>query len=395
MGHCSWPWIDDCIAMYGKFRFARFTKNTAEMFFDTTPGTPFIYREELFTKLFRIGYDVGRNVFFGTDGSAHAYNTQWTEECLRTDCALMDKMGISYADRNGMFYRNLLRFLGKEAPAEEETDPVSAVSHGADVPAVITKWYKKLGFPAEYDGAFYRALKEIAVSDAITCDTYNLEETDGRRNLLSFLFFCEGLEAKYKAKGLSEELLLASLRDIVRWTNVWTDLKGDLYLGELPWLKRHFDMRLFTIGRLQFGMAKAKFDSPEKGISEGDDVIEIHIPAGAPLSSEDCDRAIAEAKSFFATHYPAYDGVPYVCGSWLLDSTLKELLPPDSNILAFASRFDVVKTQVSDSILKFVFRWNTSRVNLRHALCVSPFAKKVKAYAMSGKYFFFTTGVLK
>ena len=54
MGHCSWPWIDECIAMYGKFLNALSRKNTAEMFLDITPGTPEIYRKELLTKLFTI-----------------------------------------------------------------------------------------------------------------------------------------------------------------------------------------------------------------------------------------------------------------------------------------------------------------------------------------------------
>ena len=47
MGHCSWPWVDECIALYGKFmNAADFGRMKAEMFFDLTPGTPEIYRED-------------------------------------------------------------------------------------------------------------------------------------------------------------------------------------------------------------------------------------------------------------------------------------------------------------------------------------------------------------
>ena len=67
MGHCSWPWIDECVAMYGKFLNALSMGHAAEMFFDITPGTPEIYRRELLTKLYTLGYDVGDNVMFGTD----------------------------------------------------------------------------------------------------------------------------------------------------------------------------------------------------------------------------------------------------------------------------------------------------------------------------------------
>ena len=40
MGHCSWPWIDECIALYGKFLNAKTQGRNVEMFFDITPGTP-------------------------------------------------------------------------------------------------------------------------------------------------------------------------------------------------------------------------------------------------------------------------------------------------------------------------------------------------------------------
>ncbi len=114
LGHCSWPWIDECIALYGKFAAARWTSNTAEMFFDTTPGTPMIYREELLTKLYKIGYDVSRNVFFGTDSLAHEYDPDHVSAWLNHDGAILDKLEIGLAERENMYSRNLLRFLGKD-----------------------------------------------------------------------------------------------------------------------------------------------------------------------------------------------------------------------------------------------------------------------------------------
>ena len=58
LGHCSWPWTDDCIALYGKFQHAHGLRQPSEMYFDLTPGTPDIYRRDLLTKLYTIGYDV-------------------------------------------------------------------------------------------------------------------------------------------------------------------------------------------------------------------------------------------------------------------------------------------------------------------------------------------------
>ncbi len=113
LAHCSWPWIDECIALYGKFKFAHSTGSAAEMFFDTTPGTPMIYREELMTKLYKIGYDVSRNVFFGTDSAAHNYNPSYVSDWLRCDRTLLDKLEVNETDWENMVSNNLLRFLGK------------------------------------------------------------------------------------------------------------------------------------------------------------------------------------------------------------------------------------------------------------------------------------------
>ena len=114
LAHCSWPWIDECIAMYGKFLNAKSAGRSTEMFLDLTPGTPEIYREELFRKLFTIGYDVPNNILYGTDGSAERYNGAWTRKWLAIDTALFDKYGIPQKMREKIFYRNYMRFLGKE-----------------------------------------------------------------------------------------------------------------------------------------------------------------------------------------------------------------------------------------------------------------------------------------
>lgn len=124
MGHCSWPWIDECIAMYGKFLNALISRDdTAEMFFDTTPGTPEIYREELLTKLFTIGYDVGHNIMFGSDCSVDDYKPGWVSKWLETDGEIMDKLKVRKDIREDFYYNNLLRFLGKTEIKIEHKSP--------------------------------------------------------------------------------------------------------------------------------------------------------------------------------------------------------------------------------------------------------------------------------
>jgi predicted TIM-barrel fold metal-dependent hydrolase len=110
LAHISWPWCDELIAVYGKFLAARGRK--VEMFIDTTPGTPRIYRKEALTKLFTVGYDVEHNVIFGSDCSAPDYNSPWTKEWYIRDSEILDDLGLSENVKTQVFGGNLERFLG-------------------------------------------------------------------------------------------------------------------------------------------------------------------------------------------------------------------------------------------------------------------------------------------
>lgn len=124
LGHCSWPWIDECIALYGKFLNGITSGNTAEMFFDITPGTPVIYREELLTKLFTIGYDVPNNIMFGTDNRVNNYNFEWAKKWIEIDEKIFDKLGVNQELRENIYEHNYLRFMGVEKDEVKHISPV-------------------------------------------------------------------------------------------------------------------------------------------------------------------------------------------------------------------------------------------------------------------------------
>ena len=124
MGHCSWPWIDECIALYGKFLNGLTTGRSAEMFFDITPGTPKIYREELLTKLFTVGYDVPNNIVFGTDNRADAYNSDWCKRWLDIDNAIYKKLGVTEEIKEKIYCDNLMRFLGVSEQKVAHLSPI-------------------------------------------------------------------------------------------------------------------------------------------------------------------------------------------------------------------------------------------------------------------------------
>lgn len=114
MAHCSWPWYDECIAVYGKFLNSYLTRQSSEMFFDLTPGTPVIYRKDLLTKLFCCGYDTENNIMFGTDSLSNDYDPQWVGGWIARDNAIYEELGLTEKQKEKIYKDNFMRFIKGE-----------------------------------------------------------------------------------------------------------------------------------------------------------------------------------------------------------------------------------------------------------------------------------------
>ena len=114
LAHVSWPWHDECIAVYGKFlnAYGKRPDSSVEMFIDMTPGTPPIYREEVLTKLLSVGYDIENNLMMGTDNIINEYNTEWAIEWVERDTSIYKKLGVDEKIHDKVFCENLKRFVG-------------------------------------------------------------------------------------------------------------------------------------------------------------------------------------------------------------------------------------------------------------------------------------------
>lgn len=114
LAHISWPWVDECIALWGRFRAAireRGEKAEVQMFIDITPGTPLIYRRESLQKL--IAYGAEDYMLFGTDCSAG--NLSYARYHIERDIAILrQEIGVSEATVNKILGGNALKFLGVE-----------------------------------------------------------------------------------------------------------------------------------------------------------------------------------------------------------------------------------------------------------------------------------------
>ena len=112
LAHVSWPWCDENLAVYGFWQSRKEHGTTsAEMFIDTTPGTPHIYRREVFNKIYNIGYDIENNVIFGTDCTNDKYSSDYAKSIFAMDKDALDNAGVSQDKRDKYYGKNILRFL--------------------------------------------------------------------------------------------------------------------------------------------------------------------------------------------------------------------------------------------------------------------------------------------
>lgn len=260
---------------------------------------------------------------------------------------------------------------------------------------IIKKWYNEISFPQKYDEEFYDALDNIYVDEKIGIEDYDINEENGKKNFLYFLYFCEDLKAKYEEKGIPIHYMYDNLQDLPRWLETWSNLKGELFLGELTWLRWHFKMALFKIGRLQYFMYQSFDDVPEKNLKNGDNILAMHIPADGTLDNEKCISSIKEARGFFAKYFPEFEYVHITCHSWLLGKTVDSLLGEESNIIKFKKLFDIIKDDENDGILNYVIGWEKTRTDVMNMQFESRFQNEIKKRVCAGEKFYAALGVVK
>lgn len=110
LAHVSWPWTDECIALWGRFRYAaQRARRETQMYIDATPGTPQAYRKEVFAKL--MAYGAHDYVMFGSDSTTQnlAYSASIKERDIRV---LREELGMPQDTVEAYFYANAARFLG-------------------------------------------------------------------------------------------------------------------------------------------------------------------------------------------------------------------------------------------------------------------------------------------
>ena len=195
-------------------------------------------------------------------------------------------------------------------------------------------------------------------------------------------------------RRIPDEVSWATLSDLGR--NLKRDrlLLGDGGLRTSGWLTLHFRGSIYELGRLQFNRRDATRarvgDSPDAG----EPALDIHIPESGPLTPEACDDSLARAQPFFARHFTETPPRLGTCTSWLLDPQLADYLGPESNIIRFQRRFELIdESHDGDAaVLRFVF--HRIAPNIDHLPQRTTLERAIVAHLREGRHWRDRTGWL-
>ena len=114
LAHISWPWTDECIALYGRFKanlesshYSDERAKEMQMFIDTTPGTPSFYRREAFRRA--LLFDAEDAMIFGSDSSAS--DLRGASTIAEMDKGIIRELGYSDETIRKVQIANIERFL--------------------------------------------------------------------------------------------------------------------------------------------------------------------------------------------------------------------------------------------------------------------------------------------
>ncbi len=171
-----------------------------------------------------------------------------------------------------------------------------------------------------------------------------------------YLAVVPGVRRYHADRGIPDELSWQTLGMI---KTALTEHRAEHGVGGLglsgQWgLPLRFRGANYELGRLGFNRGEISFLGRPYSY-----VLNVHIPAVGPMDAASCDASFAQARGFFARHFPDEPVSFFLCHSWLMDDQLALYLPQTSNLVQFQRRFQLVPERtppVSDhDILHYIF----------------------------------------
>jgi hypothetical protein len=227
---------------------------------------------------------------------------------------------------------------------------------------ILAAWPSRETDPATWsslEGAYETLVRDIGGFAPLDLPGPAVESTPLGRYFFVYVYLAALADVRrfHARRRIPDDISWATLSDLGR--NLKRDrlLLGDGGLRTSGWLTLHFRGAIYELGRLQFNRMVVHAAHVADAFQEGDPALGIHIPESGPLTPEACEDSFARAQPFFARHFPETPTRLGICTSWLLDPQLAEYLEPESNIMRFQRRFDLVGEGFDGDadVLRFVF----------------------------------------
>lgn len=166
------------------------------------------------------------------------------------------------------------------------------------------------------------------------------------------------LKEFYEMKGIASHHFYNSISDLKYRIDRFYKNNGqyDLMDRDIKWLSPLYRAEIFDLGSLRFQISNFSYQEIERQtyqymplaekwkekFPEGTPIITVHIAKDTDFRSEKIDESFTLARKFFTNYFSEHVYDFFVCRTWLLYRPLENLLDPESNILSFSKRFQII-----------------------------------------------------
>ena len=190
----------------------------------------------------------------------------------------------------------------------------------------------------------------------------------------------------YQKLGIPDSIFYDTFNCLAEKMETCMKFKGYWGYTSVTWPMLHTGLEIFRIGRLSYEMRVAENDIVVNGkvlITKSVSYIYVHISDNDKLIG--CDESIREARKFFARFYPEYKNAIFYTQTWLLDTRLAEILPPESNIMQFQRLFHIMELRDNvPSVMNRIF--GEYKENPDDYVITSSLGRGVVKYLKEGKH---------
>ena len=187
-----------------------------------------------------------------------------------------------------------------------------------------------------------------------------LLDLSNRDRLFTLLYELIPLKSFFDSKNIPNNIFYDSLDDLNFRINRYYDTNDEYGVSERDalWLRFIYKGEIFDLGSLRFQKFHFSYaeieragydymplsDYMKKRFPEGEPIINVHIQTNADLQPEKIEESFEMAHDFFTTYFPEHKHTFFTCRTWMLYPPTQDILPTNSNITAFANRFDIIAT---------------------------------------------------